>query len=88
MPASNTLDCFHEFVGQRLVGLTLGRTPSGSEVRTLVFEDGRGLSISSNGSYWVSPAEVVRCRIDEMRDELERTRRDIERVLALSGEVP
>lgn len=55
-PASNTRDCYREFVGQRLIGLVFDALPVRRRdiargTVTMIFEDGRGLTIGSNGSY-------------------------------------
>lgn len=88
MPASNTKECFSEFIGQELIGLlfdAFGHDPRGC--KTLVFEDGRGLTISSNGSYWIEPVEEIQRAVKKRRRELDRTRGEIEQVLRLAGEL-
>lgn len=89
-PASNTFDCFREFVGKKVVGVLQGALPVGrrdiaSGTKTLVFEDGRGLTVASNGSYWIDSKEDVDRAVSEVTEELEKLRRDTEDVLRLAG---
>ncbi len=82
-PASNTEDCWREFIGQRLKGLVIN-----PESRTLVFEDGRGLTVHHAGSYWITPVLDVTRAIEERRQHLRRIERDLQDVLLLAGEPP
>lgn len=89
-PASNTRECFREFVGQRMKGLLFDVFPmhrhdlSGGS-KTLVFEDGRGLTIASNGSYWIESAADVLRAVEIRQAELDARKADIAEVLALAG---
>jgi hypothetical protein len=90
VPASNTHECFSEFVGQEVVGVLFGAVPVGRKdiargTKTLVFEDGRGLTISSSGSYWIDSAEDVQRAIRATKKALEATQRDLAGVLDLAG---
>ena len=78
-PASNTMDCYREFLGQRLVGLLANAqiAGSGARVTMLIFEDWRGLALCENGSYWVSNREDVRRAVRHRRDELTRIEHDL-----------
>jgi hypothetical protein len=87
---SNTRECFRTFIGQRLIGLLFNALPLGHRdlaagTKTLVFEDGRGLTIGGNGSYWVDSADEIQRAVDERRQELNMTRGEIAEVLALAG---
>jgi len=89
-PTSNTPDCFREFVGKRMIGLLFNAFPRGRRdlsvgSKTLVFEDGRGLTISSNGSYWVEEADAVKSAVLEHAKELDAVKREIAEVIVLSG---
>lgn len=89
-PASNTRECFSEFIGQRVIGvlfnaLPLGRKDIASGGKTLVFEDGRGLTIAANGTFWVESAADVKRAVQWRQDELNTTRREIADVLKLAG---
>jgi hypothetical protein len=91
MAASNTKDCFREFVGQRVKGvlfnaLPVGRADLNSGTKTLIFEDGRGLTIASNGSFWIDSKSDIAQAIDVAKDELENIQRDLQDVLEASGE--
>lgn len=90
MVASNTKDCFRECVGKKVVGVLFGALPVGdadidSRTKTLVLDDGRGLTISSNGSFWIDSADDVRRAVKKKRDELNATEGEIAEVLALAG---
>jgi hypothetical protein len=86
---SNTPACFEEFIGQKVIGCLFdalpvrGREAAGS--KTLIFEDGRGLTISSTGSYWIERVEDVRSAVTAAQRRLARTKRQIEGVLDLAG---
>src|SRR5579872_649045 len=87
MPAaSNTKDCFRECVGKKVVGVLFDAIPAGrrdiaSGTKTLVFKDGTGLTISSNGSWWLDSANEVKRATEVIRTELMRTKDDIEDVI-------
>jgi len=90
MTASNTYDCFREFVGQKVLGvlfnaLPLNRRDLSDGTKTLIFEDGRGLTIASNGSYWIDDKENISIAIREKQQVLEKTKTDLQGVLALTG---
>lgn len=90
MTTSNTRECFTTFKGQRLIGmlfnaLPVSRRDLAAGTTTLIFEDGRGLTISSNGSYWVDAADEVKRAVEERQAELRATQGEIEGVLELAG---
>jgi len=91
MAASNTPDCFREFVGKRVKGvlfdaLPLGRADLSAGTKTLVFEDGRGLTIAHNGGFWIDSPEHVERAVIILRKELEAAQRGLKDILALAGE--
>ena len=93
MPASNTRECFSEFVGQEVIGVLFDACPPNrrdlaSGTKTLVFTDGRGLTIASSGSYWIESMSDVARAIRYQKDKLDRTQADIAGVLALAGVFP
>lgn len=93
MPASNTLDCFREFIGKKVIGLLHGALPVGradlaAGTKTLVFEDGRGLTIASNGSYWIESAEDIARATDQMRRRLAALQKDTSELVKLAGALP
>src|SRR5690348_14170268 len=90
MAASNTHDCFRAFIGQRCVGvmfdaLPVNRRDIASGTKTLVFEDGRGLTVAANGSYWIESAEDVGRAVSQRREDLARMQLDLVEVLSLAG---
>lgn len=87
---SNTRDCFSCCIGRRVVGvlfdaLPLSRRDLASGNKTLIFEDGYGLTISSSGSYWTETKDEIAQAIRRKRDELDQRSTEIEQVLALAG---
>lgn len=94
MPAapvtSNTRDCFSTFIGRQVVGvlfdaLPVGRKDLAAGTKTLVFDDGRGLTISSKGTFWVESEREIERAIKSARKEMERTKADLAGVLELAG---
>lgn len=78
MVASNTHDCFREFLGQKLTGLLFGALPLGradlsSGTKTLIFADGRGLTISSHGAYWIDSADEIHRAVMHRRREISQS---------------
>lgn len=87
---ANTRDCIRGFIGQKVVGvlfdtLPLNRKDLARGTKTLIFEDGRGLTFSDNGSYWPESAEEVKRAVEQTRRHLETTQRELEGVLTLAG---
>lgn len=92
MPASNTPACFEEFINQKMVGvlydaLPVNRRDLAAGTKTLIFEDGRGLTITSSGAYWIDAAEEVNRAIVQLHEELQRTKARIANVLKVAGVV-
>lgn len=90
MVASNTNDCFREFIGQKVKGVLFGALPRSrpdlaASTKTLVFEDGRGLTIAGNGSFWIDSKEDVGRAIGREHDRLKQTKKEIAGILALAG---
>ncbi len=90
MPAANTHACFSEFIGRKVVGtlfnaLPVSRRDIAAGTKTLVFDDGRGLTIASNGSYWIESADEVRRAVEVRERELLTTQTELAGVLSLAG---
>jgi hypothetical protein len=91
MPAgSNSRECFTEFIGQRVVGVLFDALPLhhrdiADGTKTLVFEDGRGLTITARGSFWVSTADEVQRAVKRKVRDLKATESEIQAVLDLAG---
>jgi hypothetical protein len=90
MAASNTHDCFREFVGQKVIGLLFSALPwnrrdLAAGTKTLIFEDGRGLTIASNGSYWIESVEDVDTAVKYRQKELLATQRELAEVIELAA---
>ena len=89
-PASNTVDCFRELIGRRIVGVLFNALPRGradlsAGTKTIVMDDGRGLTISSSGTFWIESAEDVKTAVMARKVELDQTRREIAEIITLSG---
>ena len=87
---ANTPACFEAFIGQRVVGILLDTLPADRRdlspgTKMLIFEDGRGLTIASNGSFWIDSAEDVERAVAATRRRLEATQRRLADVLALAN---
>jgi len=90
MAAANTRSCFSEFIGQSVVGVIFDALPPSNRdvargTKTLIFDDGRGLTFASNGSYWIDNADDVRRAIRRREQELRATESELVGVLALAG---
>jgi hypothetical protein len=90
MAASNTKDCFRECVGKQVIGVLFDATPPGrtdmaSGTKTLLFDDGSGLTISSKGTFWVEHPEEVKRAIRETHSKLCRNQRNIKDMLDAAG---
>lgn len=92
MPAGNTREAFADFIGKKCIGVLFGALPLTNpgiarRCKTLVFEDGRGLTFSDNGSFWIEDAADVKAAVRAKENELRRVGSEIESVLALAGAV-
>jgi hypothetical protein len=90
MTASNTRDCFCACVGKRVKGVLFDAIPVGREdlssgTKTLIFEDGSGLTIASNGSFWLDSVEQIQRAILRKLKELEVMDDEIKEVLEAAG---
>lgn len=88
--ASNTKDCFRACVGLKCVGVLFDALPNSNRglaagTKTLVFEGGWGLTISSNGSFWTESVEEVHRAVERKREELKSVSRDLQDVIDLAG---
>jgi hypothetical protein len=90
--AANTRECFTEFIGQRVVGVLFDALPAhrgdlAAGTKTLIFEDGRGLTIASNGTCWIERADEIERAARAVALELEATRRRLQGVLRIADRV-
>lgn len=91
MPAANTRACFEELIGHQVVGVLFDALPLAdrgiaSGTKTLILDDGRGLTVSDSGSYWLESVEDIRRAVAQQRQELEAASHRLRGVLALAGE--
>jgi hypothetical protein len=86
---SNTPECLRDFIGQRVLGVLVGRLPIGSSVasgtHSFIFEDGRAFTFSRKGGYWIDSAADVRRAIDRAKRDLTAAQQEIAGVLELAG---
>ena len=90
MSTSNTKECFRECIGLKVKGVLFDALPMGGlalahGTKTLVFDDGTGLTVSGNGSYWRETKAGIEGAVDDVRARLARAHQDLEDVLASAG---
>ena len=90
MSASNTLDCFRELIGLKVVAVLFDALPSGRAdisrgTKTLVLDDGTGLTFSNNGSYWRETVEDVQTGIAARKAELSAIQGELREVMRADG---
>ena len=90
---ANIHEAFSTFIGCTVKGVLFNALPSGRAdlsqgTKTLVFDCGWGLTISSNGSYWPELPDEVRRAIQRKRQELATSQSQLKGVLKLAGEQP
>lgn len=90
MAASNTKDCFRECIGKKVIGVLFDALPRNRKdlsagTKTLVFDDKTGLTITSEGAFWLETKEEIEFAVHERRRELESCKREIEDVLQVAG---
>lgn len=78
---SNTKDCFRYCVGKTVRGVLF----SGNGDKTLILDDGTGLTINSHGAYWITSKGNVDIAIRDRLATLEQNKRDIEEALQAAG---
>ena len=90
MTASNNPECFRAFVGKTVKGVLFDALPlnnpeisSGSN--TLVFDDGRGLTITHNGAFWVDSKNDVQRAVDQRLKKLRDVKFELEETLEIAG---
>ena len=90
MATSNTEECFRECVGKKVVGVLFDAMPPGRHdlrtgTKTLLFDDGSGLTISGIGSFCVEHPEDINRAIAEVHGDLCRNQRALKDVLVAAG---
>lgn len=90
MTVSNTNECFETFFGQELRGVLYGELPLGSPAiaarcKSLIFEDGRALTICTNGSFWVEHKTDVDMALRNLQMRLAKTQGELREALKLAG---
>jgi hypothetical protein len=84
---SNTKACFDTFLGQKVKGVLFGGLHGHEQhdTKTLIFEDGRGLTFSGSGTYWVTSRSDVERAVRLAKAQLEATEVRLREVLDLAG---
>jgi hypothetical protein len=82
-PASNTKDAFRYAIGRTVVGVLFDGLPTCT--KTLVFDDGTGLTLSSSGAFWTESAEDVQRAIGLVRERLEDAQQQYDAILRTAG---
>jgi hypothetical protein len=84
MTVANTKDCFRECIGKRVVGVLFDALPlnrySIAGSKTLLFDDGSGLTICSNGAFWLESSENIKRAVEEARAKLLQVQSDLKNV--------
>ena len=90
MTTSNTNECFTDLIGHEVVGVLFDALPVhrgdlARSTKTLVLDDGTGLTISSNGSFWRESEEEVRRAVVSEAKRLQDVKARIKGVLQVAG---
>lgn len=88
--AANTDACLKALIGHQVIGVLVGQLPiSRADIarkcRTFVLDDGRGFTFSSEGSFWLEPADEVYRAVQKKRAELIETSKTLEALLEMAG---
>lgn len=88
--ASNTKDCFRAVIGRTVKGVLFDAMPPNRHDlrqgnKTLVFEDGTGLTICNNGSFWLESKEAIDTACRLKAKELADLQRETADVLNAAG---
>jgi exosome complex RNA-binding protein Rrp4 len=89
-PASNDRDCFRWLIGHKVTGvifdaLPINRHDLSAGNRTLILDCGCGITLSSNGSYWLEGKDEIKRAISIVRERLSDAEREIRGVLDAAG---
>jgi hypothetical protein len=89
-PASNTRDCFRYLIGREVKGvlfdaLPVNRRDPAAGTKTLILDNGEGLTVTSKGTYWIDAAEDVAQAIRAKKRELVQLSEELQRVLEAAG---
>lgn len=90
MAASNHPDCFRECIGRTIKGIIFDALPRSRKDlslgnKTLIFDDGTGLTFGSNGSYWRESSEELRLAVLDKQRAMEAAISDLRDVLTQAG---
>lgn len=88
--ASNTPDVWRAALGETIRGVLFEALPLSDRslsrgTRTLVFESGWGITVSSTGTFWTESPEAISRAIELERKKLEENQAEITNVLHLAG---
>ena len=92
MSAANTRECFRECLGKTVKGVLFDALPAGRAdlargTKTLIFDDGTGLTFASNGSFWPECKEELQRAIADKHQELLLSQAAIKKALRVAGVV-
>jgi hypothetical protein len=88
--AANTRECFSVCVGRQVVGVLFNACPPSRPdlavgTKTLVFDNGCGLTVAENGTFWIESVETINLAVDQRKAYLKTATAELEGVLALAG---
>ena len=93
IPPSNTADVFRYAIGRTIIGvlrsaLPVSRPDLAKGNKTLVFDDGTALTMTSGGAYRIERAEDVDRAVKRTQQKLDDAMRDYQAILDLAGHRP
>lgn len=89
MAASNTEECLLELRGRTIVGVLMNAThaTTSQSTRTLLLDDGTGITWNERGAFWRESANDVKRVLDARIKELEKTQDALSRMPEHAGAV-
>lgn len=90
---ANITEVFRSFIGCTVKGclfnaFPLNRHDLSAGSKTLIFDCGWGLTISSSGAYWAERPEEVKRAVERTKESLQKTQEEIRQVLQVAGVQP
>lgn len=80
--ASNEIEVLKQLKGEKIKGIIRNR----KDTKIIIFHSGYGLEINNGGSFWIVSPKNVKSIINKAKEELERTKSDLEYILEMAGE--
>jgi hypothetical protein len=92
MTGSNTHEAVRDCIGHKIVGVLFDACPPSRPDlalgnKTLVFEDGTGMTFSNSGSFWREAKQEIEWAVAKQQRALDNAKRELEGVLQVAGEL-